>query len=111
MGFLGIEKSQIARSAETLARQYSSLWRALQLYRSHELEQNLTARQPLAMQDPVDASPAVLVKRYNITEQKHLEIQLTAHHDALQRSLHSNQSKSDSCQLVSQQSIRHRMLS
>ena len=39
------------------------------------------------LQDPVDASPAVLVKRYNITEQKHLELQLTAHQDALQRSV------------------------
>lgn len=39
------------------------------------------------MQDPVDASPAVLVKRYNITEQKYLELQLTAHQDALQRSV------------------------
>ena len=40
----------------------------------------------LASQDPVDDSPAVLVQRYNITEQKHLELQLTAHQDALQRS-------------------------
>ena len=39
----------------------------------------------LWVQDPVDASPAVLVKRYNITQQKHLELQLTAHQDALQR--------------------------
>lgn len=39
----------------------------------------------LVVQDPVDASPAVLVKRYNITQQKHIELQLTAHQEALQR--------------------------
>ena len=39
----------------------------------------------LVLQDPVDNAPAVLVKRYNITEQKHLKLQLTAHEDALQR--------------------------
>ena len=39
----------------------------------------------IALQDPMDTTPAVLVKRYNITEQKHLELQLTAHQDALQR--------------------------
>ena len=39
------------------------------------------------MQDPVNASPAVLVKRYNISQQKHLELQLTARQDALQRSV------------------------
>lgn len=37
------------------------------------------------VQDPVDASPAVLTKRYNITQQKHVELQLTAHQEALQR--------------------------
>ncbi|DBB14759.1 TPA: hypothetical protein ACH3X3_004373 [Trebouxia sp. C0006] len=37
------------------------------------------------MLDPVDASPAVLVKRHNITQQKHIELQLTAHQDALQK--------------------------
>ncbi|KAL0039442.1 hypothetical protein WJX79_008577 [Trebouxia sp. C0005] len=37
------------------------------------------------MLDPVDASPAVLVKRHNITQQKHMELQLTAHQDALQK--------------------------
>ncbi len=38
-----------------------------------------------SLQDPVDASPAVLVKRHNITQQKHTELQLTAHQDALQQ--------------------------
>ncbi|KAL3161210.1 putative 3',5'-cyclic phosphodiesterase pde-3 [Trebouxia sp. C0009 RCD-2024] len=37
------------------------------------------------MQDPVDSSPAVLVKRYNITRQKELEIQLFNQQEALQR--------------------------
>ena len=38
-----------------------------------------------ALQDPVDGSPAVLVKRYNITHQKELEIQLLNQQEALQR--------------------------
>lgn len=38
------------------------------------------------MQDPVNALPAVLVKRYNITQQKHAELQLMLHEEALQRS-------------------------
>ncbi|KAA6423770.1 MAG: hypothetical protein FRX49_06341 [Trebouxia sp. A1-2] len=37
------------------------------------------------MQDPVDGSPAVLVKRYNITQQKEIEMQLSAQQEALQR--------------------------
>ena len=36
-------------------------------------------------QDPVDGSPAVLVKRYNITQQKETEMQLSAQQEALQR--------------------------
>ena len=36
-------------------------------------------------QDPVDGSPAVLVKRYNITQQKEMEIQLSMQQEALQR--------------------------
>lgn len=39
----------------------------------------------IALQDPVDGSPAVLVKRYNITHQKELEIQLLNQQEALQR--------------------------
>ena len=37
------------------------------------------------VQDPVDGSPAVLVKRYNITQQKELEIKLAEQQEALQR--------------------------
>ena len=37
------------------------------------------------MQDPVNASPAVLVKRYNISQQKRAELQLMLHEEALQR--------------------------
>ncbi|KAL3135613.1 3',5'-cyclic-nucleotide phosphodiesterase pde1 [Trebouxia sp. C0009 RCD-2024] len=37
------------------------------------------------MHDPVDASPAVLVKRYNITEHKELEIQLATRQSDLLR--------------------------
>lgn len=37
------------------------------------------------MQDPVDGSAAVLVQRYNITEQKELELQLFLQQEALQR--------------------------
>lgn len=36
-------------------------------------------------QDPVDGSPAVLVKRYNITQQKEMEIQLSMQQEVLQR--------------------------
>ena len=39
------------------------------------------------LQDPVNASPAVLVKRYSISQQKHLEQQLLLHEEALQRSV------------------------
>ena len=37
------------------------------------------------MQDPVSASSAVLVKKYNISQQKELEIQLASQQVALQR--------------------------
>ena len=37
------------------------------------------------IQDPVDASPAVLVKRYNITQHKELEIQLATRQGDLLR--------------------------
>lgn len=37
------------------------------------------------VQDPVDGSPAVLVKRYNITQQKELELKLAEQQEALQR--------------------------
>ncbi len=37
-------------------------------------------------QDPVDGLPAVLVQRYNITQQKQLELQLSLQQEALQRS-------------------------
>lgn len=40
----------------------------------------------VSVQDPVNASPAVLVKRYNISQQKHVEQQLLLHEEALQRS-------------------------
>ena len=39
----------------------------------------------IALQDPVDGSPAVLVKRYNITHQKELELQLLNQQEALQQ--------------------------
>ena len=41
----------------------------------------------MCLQDPVEESPAVLVKRHNISQQKHLELQLTAHQDVLERSV------------------------
>ena len=37
------------------------------------------------MQDPVDASPAVLVKRYNITQHKEIEMQLSTRQGDLLR--------------------------
>lgn len=37
------------------------------------------------MQDPVDRSRAVLVKRYNVTKQKELELQLSDQQEVLQR--------------------------
>ena len=37
------------------------------------------------VQDPVTSGPAVLVKRYNITQQKQIEIQLEAQQELLQR--------------------------
>ena len=37
------------------------------------------------MQDPVTATPAVLVKQYNITQHKELEAQLSLRHGDLQR--------------------------
>jgi len=39
----------------------------------------------LSLQDPVDSSPAVLVKRYNVTQQKELELQLSCQQEALQK--------------------------
>ncbi len=38
-----------------------------------------------AVQDPIGGSPAVLVKRWNITNEKQLEMQLEASQEALQR--------------------------
>lgn len=37
------------------------------------------------LQDPVDSKPAVLVKRFNVTKQKELEVQLSIQKDVLQR--------------------------
>lgn len=37
----------------------------------------------------MDGSPAVLVQRYNITQQKELELQLSFQQEALQRSAHN----------------------
>ena len=39
----------------------------------------------VAVQDPVGGSPAVLVKRWNITNEKQIELQLEASQEALQR--------------------------
>ena len=39
----------------------------------------------LLVQDPVSLSPAVLVKRYNISQQKELELQLARQQDILQK--------------------------
>ena len=36
-------------------------------------------------QDPVDSNPAVLVKRFNVTQQKELEVQLSIQKEVLQR--------------------------
>lgn len=41
------------------------------------------------MQDPVSGSAAVLVKKYNITEQKELELKLAQQQEALQKSVYS----------------------
>ena len=38
------------------------------------------------MQDPVDGAPAVLVKLYNVTQQKHMEAELQTQKEALARS-------------------------
>jgi hypothetical protein len=40
------------------------------------------------MQDPVSAGSAVLIKKYNISQQKELELQLGSQQVALQRSAH-----------------------
>ncbi len=40
------------------------------------------------MQDPVSAGSAVLVKKYNISQQKELELQLASQQVTLQRSAH-----------------------
>ena len=37
------------------------------------------------MQDPVSLCPSALVKRYNISQQKELELQLAVQQDILQR--------------------------
>ena len=42
--------------------------------------------QNVMLQDPVDKKPAVLVQRYNISQQKQLELQLHLQQEALQRS-------------------------
>ena len=39
----------------------------------------------LVLQDPVCGDAAVLVKRYNITQQKETELQLAAQQEILQR--------------------------
>ena len=39
----------------------------------------------IASQDPVDSSPAVLVRRFNMTRQKELELQLSVQQEVLQR--------------------------
>ena len=38
------------------------------------------------LQDPVDGAPAVLVKLYNVTQQKHMEAELQTQKEALARS-------------------------
>ena len=40
----------------------------------------------MLVQDPVTSAPAVLIKRYNISQQKELELQLADQQLALQRS-------------------------
>ena len=43
------------------------------------------------MQDPVSAGSAVLIKKYNMSQQKELELQLASQQVALQRSaLHAS---------------------
>ena len=37
------------------------------------------------LQDPIDSSPAVLVKKYDITAQKDLELKLSIQQQKLQR--------------------------
>ena len=43
-----------------------------------------TRKSILALQDPVALCPAVLVKKYDITQQKELELQLARQQEALQ---------------------------
>ena len=45
----------------------------------------VSVRPVVAVQDPVDGSPAVLVQRYNITQQKQLELKLSLQQEVLQR--------------------------
>lgn len=47
--------------------------------------QRQVSKSKLLTQDPVTASPAVLVKRYSITQHKELEHQLSLRHGVLQR--------------------------
>ena len=54
---------------------------------AHAMLTQHSAECELAMQDPMDGSPAVLVQRYNITQQKELELQLSLQQEALQRSV------------------------
>ena len=42
------------------------------------------------MQDPVDGAPAVLVKLYNVTQQKHMEAELQTQKEALARFAFNN---------------------
>lgn len=51
----------------------------------------------LAVQDPVDGEYAVLVKRYNITQQKELELRLSDRQDDLLRSVKAPHAMQQQC--------------
>ena len=54
----------------------------------------------VGVQDPVDGGAAVLVQRYNITQQKQLELQLSLQQEALQRSASNPHPCTPSCPQV-----------
>lgn len=49
------------------------------------------------MQDPVDGAPAVLVKLYNVTQQKHMEAELQTQKEALARFAFDNAVQLSAC--------------
>lgn len=63
--------------ASVLSCSFCSMWNS-----AHAANRS---KQLCCVQDPVGGSPAVLVKRWNITNEKQIELQLEASQEALQR--------------------------